>query len=413
MPENTDRTTTNAEAAGAEPAAEAEPAPATLEDVPGWFHEVDQYLFRWFLRRQEEAGMPGDLVELGVYLGKSTILLGEYQRPDDTFTVCDLFGMPAPDDDNDAESAKSYRDLTREKFEANYRAFHDQLPVVVQAPTGDILGHVRPGSCRFVHVDASHLYKHVRADVEAARTMLVEDGIVVFDDYRSPHTPGVSAAVWEAVLMLGLKPIALSPQKFYGTWGDADSARRELVAWTEGRPGFGTEVQEIRGHELARVTYKAPKKPKPAPAAAGQTAAGTSTGAGQTAGQGAAGQGPAGQAGAGSGSAGKAGQGKTGQAGAGKAAAGGQGAGAAKAGQGKAGQGRAPAKPKGPPPSPMKKLARDVLPPIVTRAIRRARKARRVPAEETGRPAPSTQGAPDQVNDATGEPGKPDQNPNA
>ena len=35
---------------------------------------------------------------------------------------------------------------------------------------------------------------------------------------------------------------------------------------------------------------------------------------------------------------------------------------------------KAPAK-KGPPPSPAKKLARDLLPPIVTRSIRNARKA--------------------------------------
>lgn len=349
MPDNTSRTPTNDE-----PAATSDEAavPAALKDVPGWFHEVDQQLFRWFLRRQQAAEMPGDLVELGVYLGKSTILLGEYQRPGDVFTVCDLFGMVAPDDANDAESAKSYRDLTRQKFEANYRSFHSTLPVIVQAPTGDILGHVRPGSCRFVHVDASHLYEHVRADVEAARAMLAEDGIVVFDDYRSPHTPGVAAAVWEAVLTLGLKPIALTPQKFYGTWGDADPARRELVAWTTDRSGFDTEVLEIRGHALARVTYKVPKKPATADAGTGARA----TAAGAVPGQGKPGQSAAGKAETGPGNAAPA---KTGP---------------ATAGQGRAGRGKAAAKPKGPPPSPAKRLARDLLPPIVTRAIRRARK---------------------------------------
>lgn len=339
--------------------------PGSLDDVPGWFHEVDQHLFHWFLNRQEESKTPGDLVELGVYLGKSTILIGEHQRPDDTFVVCDLFGAPAPDDDNDAESTKSYKDLTREEFEFNYRAFHDELPVVVQAPTGMILDHVRPDSCRFVHVDASHLYRHVRVDVQTARTMLNDDGIVVFDDYRSPHTPGVSAAVWEAVLTLGLKPVALSPQKFYGTWGDAESTRRELIAWTTERPGFTADVQEVSGHELVRVVYKPPKKtkPKPAPKPADdvKAAQGAQAGAVPAQGTGGATGGPA-QQGAG---------GSTQKSpGDGKAAQGGQG-GAAQGGTAKP---KPPAK-KGPPPSPARKLARDLLPPIITRTIRKARKA--------------------------------------
>ncbi|HEY3686662.1 MAG TPA: class I SAM-dependent methyltransferase [Streptosporangiaceae bacterium] len=337
MSENTDqmaKTDDTGEPAEGEGSSADRVPPSSLDDVPGWFHEVDQHLFHWFLNRQEETKAPGDLVELGVYLGKSTILIGEHLRPDDTFTVCDLFGTPAPDDDNHAESTKSYKDLTREEFEFNYGAFHDELPVIVQAPTGDILGHVAPGAARFVHVDASHLYKHVRADVEAARTMLNDDGIVVFDDYRSPHTPGVSAAVWEAVITLGLKPIALSPQKFYGTWGDADSARRELIAWADERPGFTSDVQEVSGHELVRVVYKAPKKPKPKPAPPAD----------------------------------------------------------AKPPEPKP----APAKPKAPPPSPARKLARDLLPPIVTRTIRKARKANQAakPPEASAPPVtpPSSDG---------------------
>lgn len=319
----TDDTGTTAE--GADAPAERVP-PKSLDDVPGWFHEVDQHLFHWFLNRQEETKTSGDIVELGVYLGKSTILIGEHLRPGDTFTVCDLFGIPAPDEDNHAESARSYKNLTREEFEFNYGSFHDEPPVIIQAATGEILDHVAPGSARFVHVDASHLYKHVRDDVLAARTMLVDDGIVVFDDYRSPHTPGVSAAVWEAVLTLGLKPIALSPQKFYGTWGDADSARRELVAWTTERPHFSADVQEVGGHDLVRVVFKPPKKPKPKAAAAEKPAP-------------------------------------------------------------------PPAKPKPPPPSPARKLARDLLPPIVTRTIRKARKANQ--AAKPPAPSPETPRTPE------------------
>ena len=87
-----------------------------------------------------------------------------------------------------------------------------------------------------MHVDASRLYEHVAGDVEAARILLGANGIVVFDDYRSVHTPGVAAVVWEAVLNKGLNPICVSESKLYGTWSEAGPVQDEL--YTDGRwPG--------------------------------------------------------------------------------------------------------------------------------------------------------------------------------
>ena len=227
--------------------------PTSLDDVKGWFPKVDQQLFTWFLDRQERLGEPGDLVELGSYLGKSAILIGRHLRAGETFTVCDLFDSDAPDDSNQAEMDGSYATLTRNAFEANYRAFHERLPEIVQAPTSVILDHVEPASCRFVHVDASHLYEHVRGDVTAAREMLPAGGLIVCDDYRSEHTPGVAAAVWEAVVADGLRPICVTTQKLYGTWGDAGPFQDELLKWLEGQDGLWHEVQRVAGQDLIRV----------------------------------------------------------------------------------------------------------------------------------------------------------------
>jgi len=178
--------------------------PGELRDVPGWFPPLDQMLFSWFLERQEK---PGDLLELGAYMGKSAILLGQHLRDGESFTVCDLFGGEAPDGANRAETTKSYASLTRQAFERNYLSFHDVLPRVIEGPTSVVPGEVAPGTCRFVHIDASHLYEHVYGDIGAAREILLPEGIVVLDDFRSEHTPGVSVAVWEAVLNRGLRPI--------------------------------------------------------------------------------------------------------------------------------------------------------------------------------------------------------------
>ncbi|MEU7055339.1 class I SAM-dependent methyltransferase [Streptomyces sp. NPDC046197] len=240
-------------------------SPRRLDDVPGWFPVLDQVLFEWFLDRQESAGQPGDLLEVGVYLGKSAIFLGRHRRPDDGYTVCDLFEGDAPDDANQAETSKSYATLTRRAFEQNYLAFHDGLPRVLQGPSSLVPAEVAPRSCRFVHIDASHLYEHVYADIGAARDALLPGGIVVLDDFRSEHTPGVSIAAWEAVLSRGLRPICLSTQKLYGTWDDPEPLQEELLAMAHGREDCDVSEQQAAGHRIVRLKSKRGMQAPPFP----------------------------------------------------------------------------------------------------------------------------------------------------
>jgi hypothetical protein len=229
-------------------------APRRLDDVKGWFPSLDQVLFEWFLTRQERLGEQGDLLEMGAYLGKSAIFTGRFQRVGERFTVCDLFDGAAPDEQNAAEARKSYASLTRVAFERNYLAFHDELPDVVQAPTSVLPAHVDPGSCRFIHIDASHLYEHVAGDIETARKALTPGGVVVLDDFRSEHTPGVAAATWEAVFNGGLRPICLSTQKFYGTWADPGLFQDELLADMQRRGDARKSVQDISGRRVLRFS---------------------------------------------------------------------------------------------------------------------------------------------------------------
>ncbi|MFH8347254.1 class I SAM-dependent methyltransferase [Streptomyces sp. NPDC018045] len=237
------------------------PRPGQLSDVKGWFFTADQLLFDWFLARQQERAEPGDLLELGAYLGKSAIFLGARLRPGDRFTVCDLFDSPAGDASNSKEMAKSYATLTRRAFEANYLSFHDELPEIVQGPSARVADHVAPGSCRFAHIDASHLYEHVHGDIVTVRDLLTPRGIVVLDDFRAEHCPGVAAATWQAVTGLALRPVCITPTKFYGTWGDPAPVQAALLAWLTGREGMWHEVQEVNGAPLIRLSAKNAKEP--------------------------------------------------------------------------------------------------------------------------------------------------------
>ncbi|MGW4390975.1 class I SAM-dependent methyltransferase [Streptomyces sp. NPDC004685] len=225
-----------------------------LDEVEGWFFPADQFVFDWLLTHQHARGIRGDLLELGVYKGKSAILMGYHVMADEQFTVCDLFDSDdAPDDPTADEMRVYYSTLTRQVFEANYLRFHRRLPTVIQSPSSAITDYVPDRSCRFVHIDASHLYHHVRADIAAARQLLAKDGVVSLDDFRSPHTPGVAAATWEAILTAGLKPVMITESKLYGTWGSPETLRDALATHLTTHPTLWGVTEDVAGHTLLRV----------------------------------------------------------------------------------------------------------------------------------------------------------------
>lgn len=238
------------------------PAIRSYADIEGWFYWHDRMLFDVLLDAQQA---PGTLVELGAYLGRSAVIMGDHLRDGERFVVVDLFGDETPltagDQANRAEIRHSYATLTRQRFENNYLALHESLPEVIQAPSSTVLAHVAPGSARFVHVDASHLYTRVAEDVRNARTILQPDGIVVFDDHSNPNQPGVAAAVWEAVVTGGLVPFAVTPHKLYGTWGDPAAWLAAIRAFAERDSRVGCSPQEILRHTVLRVKPK-PRQPR-------------------------------------------------------------------------------------------------------------------------------------------------------
>ena len=232
-----------------------------IDDIPGWFMRMDMEVFDQLLRQTEARLGGGDLAELGVYLGKSAALVGWHQQPEETFTVVDLFEEDATAEENRAENEEQYAELSQEAFEKYYLTVHDTLPVVVRGPSASIVDHAAHGTHRFVHIDASHLYEHVVEDIAAARTLLKPGGVVVFDDYRAPHTPGVAAAVWQATTQ-DLRPFAVTINKLYATFDDAEPWLDVLTAWLDEREFWRHEIQHVAGRPLLRVR-RPPKRSQP------------------------------------------------------------------------------------------------------------------------------------------------------
>jgi hypothetical protein len=62
-------------------------------DIPGWFWWIDRQLFATILDAQADSA-PGVVVELGTYMGKSAVIIGNHVRPGERFVGFVHIGTP-------------------------------------------------------------------------------------------------------------------------------------------------------------------------------------------------------------------------------------------------------------------------------------------------------------------------------
>lgn len=234
------------------------PTVTSIDEISGWFSSVDQAVFRHALTWQQHQP-EGTVVEMGCFMGKSAVLIGEYVREQERFVVIDLFGRTdlledASEGNQHEVSGSSYQwTLTQNAFEHNYRCLHGDLPEVVAGLSTRVLDLVDPHSARFCHIDASHDYETVKIDIANVAGLVRPGGVVVLDDYRTEHTPGVAAAAWGAVRDGVVIPVVLTGSKMYGVFSEPDAFRDAMVTALRADPRYVLGVDVIDGHSVYRV----------------------------------------------------------------------------------------------------------------------------------------------------------------
>jgi hypothetical protein len=227
-----------------------------IDAIPGWLAREDALLLAGLSAWQSDQGIIGDLIEIGTFQGKTAIALGYLVESGEELIVCDLFEDPAPSPSNRREQQVYYGGLQRRKFEEHFRQFHDQLPRVLQCPSGELRNRVRGSTCRLAHIDGSHIYDVVREDVLTAQELLVEGGIVAFDDYGCIKGLGVALAVWEQVLNHDLIPFCATDSKLYATWTPSlRPEERQVRSWLRFSGSFDVDTVDLSSHSVIRVIH--------------------------------------------------------------------------------------------------------------------------------------------------------------
>jgi len=153
-----------------------------------------------------QAGVPGGLLEAGVALGGSAILLGRLRSPGTRLDLYDVFGMiPAPGQGDGEDAHQRYTEIREgqskglggelyygyvddllSRVKDNLRRFdlHGEADDIHFWP-GLFQDTLRPhGPIALAHVDCDW-YESVKVCIERIAPRLSIGGVIIFDDYSS------------------------------------------------------------------------------------------------------------------------------------------------------------------------------------------------------------------------------------
>lgn len=231
--------------------------------IPGWLQRSDGLVFAHLSALQRHAGLSADLFEIGAYHGRSAILLGYLLAKGERLVICDLF-EDQPGLQVRRLGRRHYAGLTQGALAANYARFHQAPPAILRVPSSELRarGLVAP-PFRIVHVDGSHEPAVMREDLATARALLVEGGVVVFEDDHSVHMPGVPPAVRDALDQRTLTALCITPGKTYTLCGrDVYGMAPALAEWARACPDLEPATATFAGQDVL-LLYPLPRRAGP------------------------------------------------------------------------------------------------------------------------------------------------------
>ncbi|HKV15260.1 MAG TPA: class I SAM-dependent methyltransferase [Reyranella sp.] len=151
-----------------------------IDAVPGWFSFQSFCVWRAFL--DEQAGIAGDLFEIGVWKGRSASMLASYRKGDERLFLCDRRL-------DEAVICNSIRTVGAEPKNLEFvEAFSIELP-------GRLDLKAMHHTVRWCHIDGEHTGTAVYRELELANQIVAPAGILVIDDFFSPRYPANTTEV--------------------------------------------------------------------------------------------------------------------------------------------------------------------------------------------------------------------------
>jgi len=152
-----------------------------VDKVEGFLANINVAVWDVFLEYQETHQVVGHLGEIGVYKGKSAIVLAHHQRAGEQLWLVDIYGFMD-------EVKKTIDPLTTHEVR-----YLNQKSVMLYRSL-EMLSSRR--LFRWMHIDGEHTGQAVAADLALANGLLADEGIICLDDFFNPTYAQVTAATF-------------------------------------------------------------------------------------------------------------------------------------------------------------------------------------------------------------------------
>ncbi|MDP3919962.1 MAG: class I SAM-dependent methyltransferase [Candidatus Omnitrophota bacterium] len=233
-----------------------------MRNVPGWLRKGAAELIAEISCAQTEAGIKGDIYEIGVYHGKLTILLALLRSDNERIRVCDVFSDQKQNVDNSGGSETT----SCSQFIANVaRYLKEDIPnhrFLIDAASSLTLSLDKvEKNNRLFSIDGSHRDDIVEKDFRLAISGLSARGCIIHDDYFNCFWPGVSVAVSKVLLEQKetVAPFLIGFNKYFVCRvSELDWYHKvtESLKVRAKRNGWSVEKSEIFGRSVAIICDK-------------------------------------------------------------------------------------------------------------------------------------------------------------
>lgn len=169
-----------------------------IENINGWFLKQDICLFDFFLLLQNIFNVNGNLLEIGIWEGKSLFKILNYCKNNET-----LFGLDVK--------------LKLSTLKSHYSNFDntDRL-ALIEDSSDNIIKHSEINNIRFCHIDGCHRGDIVYNDIVNVNHYSNDFTILILDDFAKDYI-GVMQAYYKAYFLnkTNFVPLLFSNRKCY------------------------------------------------------------------------------------------------------------------------------------------------------------------------------------------------------
>ena len=159
----------------------------SFRHIEGWFAFDAALLFMKYNQLAFAPEQRGNVLEIGVHHGLSTIAIAALRGAENQLTAVDLF------EDQQKKNISGSGSGDRGRFMSNVREFYPDSAFVrtIARPSTELMPSDLGSGFTFSHIDGGHSPEEVYHDLTLCHDVSADGALIALDDYFNPEHPGV------------------------------------------------------------------------------------------------------------------------------------------------------------------------------------------------------------------------------